>query len=91
MPVSNIDKAIARGTGDLAGVVYESATFEGYALGGVAVLVESLTDNKNRTTAEVRHVFTKHGGHLGEPGSVAYMFERKAVFVIVDPKALGGD
>jgi YebC/PmpR family DNA-binding regulatory protein len=82
MPVSNIDKAIARGTGDLAGVVYESATFEGYALGGVAVLVESLTDNKNRTTAEVRHIFTKHGGHLGEPGSVAYMFESKGMVVI---------
>ena len=82
MPVTNIDKAIARGTGDLAGVVYESATFEGYALGGVAVLVESLTDNKNRTTAEVRHIFTKHGGHLGEPGSVAYMFESKGMVVI---------
>lgn len=82
MPVSNMDKAIARGTGELPGVVYESATFEGYALGGVAVLVESLTDNKNRTTAEVRHIFSKHGGHLGEPGSVAYLFESKGLIVI---------
>lgn len=82
MPVANMEKAIARGTGELPGVVYESATFEGYALGGVAVLVESLTDNKNRTTAEVRHIFSKHGGHLGEPGSVAYLFESKGLIVI---------
>ena len=82
MPATNMDKAIQRGTGELPGVVYESATFEGYALGGVAVLVESLTDNRNRTTAEVRHIFTKHGGHLGEPGSVAYMFESKGLIVI---------
>ena len=82
MPASNMDKAIARGTGELPGVVYEAATFEGYALGGVAVLVESLTDNRNRTTAEVRHIFSKHGGHLGEPGSVAYMFESKGLVVI---------
>ena len=71
-----------RGTGELPGVTYEAATFEGYALGGVAVLVESLTDNRNRTTAEVRHLFTKHGGHLGEPGSVAYMFESKGMIVV---------
>jgi YebC/PmpR family DNA-binding regulatory protein len=82
MPATNMDKAIQRGTGELPGVVYESATFEGYALGGVAVLVESLTDNRNRTTAEVRHIFTKHGGHIGEPGSVAYMFESKGLIVI---------
>jgi len=82
MPAANVDKAIARGTGELPGVVYEAATFEGYALGGVAVLVESLTDNRNRTTAEVRHTFSKHGGHLGEPGSVAYMFESKGMVVI---------
>ncbi len=82
MPTANIDKAIKRGTGELPGVTYEAATFEGYAQGGVAVLVESLTDNRNRTTADVRHLFTKHGGHLGEPGSVAYMFENKGVVVI---------
>ncbi len=82
MPATNVDKAILRGTGELPGVVYEAASFEGYALGGVAVLVESLTDNKNRTTAEVRHIFSKHNGHLGEPGSVAYMFESKGLVVI---------
>jgi YebC/PmpR family DNA-binding regulatory protein len=86
MPAANIDKAILRGTGELPGVVYEAATFEGYALGGVAVLVESLTDNRNRTTAEVRHIFSRHGGHLGEPGSVAYMFESKGM-VIIDQAA----
>lgn len=90
MPVANMDKAIARGTGELPGVVYESATFEGYALGGVAVLVESLTDNRNRTTAEVRHIFSKHGGHLGEPGSVAYMFENKGL-VVIDQSAAEED
>jgi YebC/PmpR family DNA-binding regulatory protein len=90
MPTANIDKAIARGTGDLEGVTYESATFEGYALGGVAVLVESLTDNRNRTTAEVRHLFTKHGGHLGEPGSVSYMFESKGM-VVIDSEAAEED
>lgn len=82
MPVANIDKAIKRGTGELPGVTYESCTFEGYALGGVAVLVESLTDNRNRTTAEVRHAFTKFGGHLGEPHSVSYLFESKGVIII---------
>jgi YebC/PmpR family DNA-binding regulatory protein len=82
MPAANIDKAIKRGTGELPGVTYEAATFEGYAQGGVAVLVESLTDNRNRTTAEVRHLFSKHGGHLGEPGSVAYMFESKGMILI---------
>jgi YebC/PmpR family DNA-binding regulatory protein len=90
MPTNNIDKAIARGTGELPGVTYEAATFEGYAQGGVAVLVESLTDNRNRTTAEVRHLFTKHGGHLGEPGSVAYMFESKGV-VVIDQSAAEED
>jgi YebC/PmpR family DNA-binding regulatory protein len=84
MPTANIEKAVKRGTGELPGVTYESCTFEGYATGGVAVLVESLTDNRNRTTAEVRHIFSKHGGHLGEPGSVSYMFENKGV-VIIDP------
>lgn len=82
MPSANIERAIKRGTGELPGVTYEAHTFEGYAPGGVAILVESLTDNRNRTTAEVRHIFTKHGGHLGEPGSVAYMFEKKGMIVI---------
>ncbi|MBN2184251.1 MAG: YebC/PmpR family DNA-binding transcriptional regulator [Candidatus Krumholzibacteriota bacterium] len=82
MPVANIEKAIKRGTGELPGVIYESCTFEGYATGGVAVLVESLTDNRNRTTAEVRHIFSKFGGHLGEPNSVSYLFESKGVIII---------
>ncbi len=82
MPKENIDRAVKRGTGELPGVVFESATFEGYAAGGVALLVSTLTDNRNRTSAEVRHFFTRHGGHLGEPGSVAYMFEKKGVIVI---------
>ncbi len=82
MPTGNIDKAIKRGTGDLQGVSYESCTFEGYALGGVAVLVQCLTDNRNRTSADVRHLFTKHGGHLGEPNSVSYNFETKGIIVI---------
>ncbi len=90
MPAANMDKAIKRGTGELPGVVYEAATFEGYAQGGVAVLVESLTDNRNRTTAEVRHLFSRHGGHLGEPGSVAYMFETRGM-VVIDQAAADED
>lgn len=82
MPAANIEKAIKRGTGELPGVSYESCTFEGYAPGGVAILVESLTDNRNRISAEIRHIFTKYGGHLGEPNSVAWMFEQKGVIVI---------
>lgn len=82
MPAANIEKAIKRGTGELPGVNYESCTFEGYAPGGVAILVESLTDNRNRTSAEVRHIFTKFGGHLGEPNSVSWMFEQKGIIVI---------
>lgn len=87
MPAANIEKAIKRGTGELPGVTYDECTFEGYASGGVALLVESLTDNRNRTTAEVRHLFGKYGGHLGEPGSVAYMFELKGVVLIDGSRA----
>jgi len=82
MPGVNIDRAIKRGTGELPGVNYESCTFEGYAPGGVAVLVECLTDNRNRTSAEVRHLFSKHSGHLGEPNSVSWMFEMKGIIVL---------
>ncbi|MBN2070205.1 MAG: YebC/PmpR family DNA-binding transcriptional regulator [Candidatus Krumholzibacteriota bacterium] len=85
MPVANVEKAIKRGTGELPGVTYESCAFEGYANGGVAVLVESLTDNRNRTTAEVRHIFSKFGGHLGAPHSVSYLFESKGL-IIIDEK-----
>lgn len=82
MPAANIEKAIKRGTGELPGVCYESCTFEGYAPGGVAILVESLTDNRNRTSADVRHIFSKNGGHLGEPNSVSWMFEQKGIIII---------
>jgi YebC/PmpR family DNA-binding regulatory protein len=82
MPAANIERAIKRGTGELPGVSYESCTFEGYAPGGVAILVESLTDNRNRTSAEIRHLFTRHGGHLGEPNSVSYLFETKGIVII---------
>ncbi len=82
MPSDNIKKAILRGTGDLDGVNYEGITYEGYGPGGVAILVECLTDNKNRTVAEVRHCFTKYAGNLGESGCVAWMFSRKGQILI---------
>jgi YebC/PmpR family DNA-binding regulatory protein len=82
MPSDNIDKAIKRGTGELEGVTYEEVLYEGYGPGGVALLVEAVTDNRNRTGSEVRHIFSKHGGSLGEPGSVAYLFEKRGVVVV---------
>ncbi|MBZ0256430.1 YebC/PmpR family DNA-binding transcriptional regulator [bacterium] len=82
MPKDNIDKAIKKGTGELPGVTYEEMTYEGYGPGGVAVFIEVLTDNKNRITAELRHIFGKYGGNLGESGSVAWIFERKGQVII---------
>ena len=82
MPQDNIDRAIKKATGELEGVSYVELTYEGYAPAGVAVLVEVATDNKNRTVAEVRHLFSKAGGSLGESGSVAWMFDRKGVITI---------
>jgi len=82
MPNDTIDRAIKRGTGELEGVNYEEITYEGYGIGGVAVLVETMTDNRNRTVAELRHLFSKNGGNLGEAGSVAWMFDKKGYFVI---------
>ncbi len=82
MPNDTIDRAIKRGTGELEGVNYEEITYEGYGIGGVAVMIESLTDNRNRTVAELRHLFSKNGGNLGEAGSVAWMFDKKGYFVI---------
>jgi YebC/PmpR family DNA-binding regulatory protein len=79
MPKDNIERAIKRGTGEIAGASYEELSYEGYTPGGAAVLVEVLTDNKNRAASEVRHVFSKYGGNLGEPGSVAWMFSQKGV------------
>ena len=81
MPADNIDRAIKKATGELEGVSYTELTYEGYGANGIAVMVECLTDNKNRTVAEVRHAFSKHGGSMGENGSVAWMFERKGVVV----------
>jgi len=77
MPKDNIERAIKKGTGDLDGVIYEEGVFEGYGPGGVAVIVEFMTDNRTRTVADVRHAFTKYGGSLGVSGSVAFMFDRK--------------
>ncbi|PLY00167.1 MAG: YebC/PmpR family DNA-binding transcriptional regulator [Desulfuromonas sp.] len=79
MPKDNIDRAIKKGTGDLDGVTYEEGTFEGYGPGGVAVLVEFMTDNRTRTVADVRHTFNKNNGNLGKDGSVAFIFERKGL------------
>ncbi|NND45309.1 MAG: YebC/PmpR family DNA-binding transcriptional regulator [Xanthomonadales bacterium] len=79
MPKDNIERAIKKATGDLEGVSYEEIRYEGYAQGGVAVMVDCVTDNRNRTVAEVRHAFTKHGGNLGTDGSVAYMFSKIGV------------
>jgi YebC/PmpR family DNA-binding regulatory protein len=83
MPKQNIERAIAKGTGaDTDAAAIETVVYEGYGPGGVAVLVEALTDNRNRTGSEVRHVFSKSGGSLGEPGSVAWVFEKKGVIVV---------
>jgi len=82
VPVDTIERAIKRGTGELEGVRYEQVTYEGYAPHGVAVLIECLTDNRNRTGAEVKNVFTRHGGSLAEPGAVAWQFERKGVILV---------
>jgi len=82
MPADNIKRAIQRGTGELPGVSYEEAIFEAYGPGGVALLVDVSTDNRNRTVSEIRHMFSKNGGNMGEQGSVAWMFERKSqIFV----------
>jgi YebC/PmpR family DNA-binding regulatory protein len=86
VPADNIDRAIKRGSGEIEGARYEAVMYEGYAPGGVGVLVEALTDNRNRTGQEVRHTFTKLGGNLGEQGSVAWQFDRKGV-ILVDRSA----
>jgi YebC/PmpR family DNA-binding regulatory protein len=82
MPLDNIERAIKKATGELEGVSYHELTYEGYGPGGIALLVEVATDNKNRTVAEVRHLFSKGGGTMGETGSVAWMFERKGVITL---------
>ncbi len=82
VPLANIDRAIARGTGELDGVHYEELVYEGYGPSGVALLVEAVTDNKNRTTSEMRHAFTKNGGNMGETGCVSWMFDQKGTIVV---------
>lgn len=82
MPSDNVKRAIQKGTGELPGVTYEEGTYEGYGPGGVAIIIEVLTDNKSRTTPEIRHLFDKHGGNLGATNSVAWMFDRKGYFLI---------
>ncbi|MFZ5997418.1 MAG: YebC/PmpR family DNA-binding transcriptional regulator [Nitrospirota bacterium] len=87
MPSENIKKAIMKGTGELPGVTYEEATYEGYGPGGAAVLIETLSDNKNRTVSEIRHILSKNGGSLGESGCVAWMFEKKGYILVEKAKA----
>src|SRR5215204_2578839 len=82
MPNETIERAIRRGTGEEEGVNYEEITYEGYGPGGAALLIESMTDNRNRTVAEIRHIFSKNGGNLGESGSVGWMFEKKGYIVV---------
>jgi len=89
MPKDNIERAIKRGTGELEGVTYEEVNYEGYAPNGVAVFVETLTDNRNRTGAEIKNVFTRNGGSLAEPGAVSWQFERKGVVIL--PKAAASE
>jgi YebC/PmpR family DNA-binding regulatory protein len=89
IPTDTIERAIKRGTGELEGVRYETVTYEGYAPGGVAVIVECLTDNRNRTGADVRSTFTRNGGSMAEPGAVSWQFERKGVVIL--PKTVSED
>ena len=92
MPAANIDRAIKKGTGELPGVSYEEAIYEGYGPGGTALLIETFTDNKNRTVAEVRHILSKNNGNLGESGCVSWIFEKKGIIIVntgqVDEEAL---
>lgn len=83
MPKDNIERAVKRGIGEIEGEDYEEVTYEGYAPGGIAIFIEALTDNTNRTVADLRHLFSKSGGSLGKSGSVGYLFERKGVIVVI--------
>ena len=82
MPSANIDRAIKRGTGDLPGVTYDEITYEGYTPGGAALMIDVLTDNKNRTVADIRHLFSKYNGSLGASGSVAWIFDKKGLIQV---------
>lgn len=90
MPADNIDRAIKKGTGELEGVNYEKVMYEGYGPSGIALYVEVLTDNKNRTTAEIRNIFSKYGGNMAGSGSVAWMFEMKG-YIAIDKKTIAED
>jgi len=90
MPNDTIDRAIRRGTGAEEGIHYDEITYEGYGPGGVALLIDAVTDNRNRTVAEIRHIFSKNGGNLGESGSVGWMFEKKG-YLVVDKSAKAED
>lgn len=90
MPKDNIAKAIKKGTGELPGITYESCTFEGYGPGGVAILVETLTDNKNRSSAEIRNIFSKKGGNMAGAGSVGWIFTSKG-YILIDKASIGED
>jgi YebC/PmpR family DNA-binding regulatory protein len=91
MPADNIKRAIQRGTGEIPGVTYEEVQYEGYGPGGAAVLLQTLTDNRNRTTPEVRHIFSKNGGNLGENGCVSWLFTRKGLLLIARTDGLDED
>jgi YebC/PmpR family DNA-binding regulatory protein len=91
VPLDTIERAIKRGTGELEGVRYEQVSYEGYAPGGVAVIVECLTDNRNRTGADIRSIFSKHGGSMAEPGSVSWQFGRKGIIVVPKQGSLTED
>ena len=85
VPLDTIERAIKRGTGELEGVRYEAISYEGYGPDGVAVIVETLTDNRNRTSAEIRHVFARNGGTIAEPGAVSWQFDRKGIIEVKGP------
>lgn len=87
MPADNIKKAVQKGTGELPGVTYEEMTYEGYGPGGVAIIIQLLSDNKNRTVSEIRHLLSKNGGNMGESGSVSWMFQKKGYLSIEKQKA----
>jgi YebC/PmpR family DNA-binding regulatory protein len=91
VPLDTIERAIKRGTGDLEGVRYEQVSYEGYAPSGVAVIVECLTDNRNRTGADIRSTFSKNGGSMAEPGAVSWQFERKGIILVPKRSAGGGE
>ena len=87
MPAANIERAVKKGTGELPGVHYEEMLLEGYAPGGAAVMAEIMTDNRNRTAAEIKHLFSKHGGRQGEPGCVSWLFQKKGLIIVDEDKS----